>query len=718
MKQVIQNFKTGKLYVDDLPVPSLSEGMVLVENRFSLISAGTERSTTKVGQASLIGKAKQRPDLVKQVLHNLRKEGFAATYEKVKTKLDSLKSLGYSTSGVVAATMDTGNLFQPGDRVACAGAGYASHADVVSVPQNLVVKIPDNVSFEDASFVTLGAIAMQGVRQADVKLGDNVCVIGLGLLGQLTCQLLKSNGCNVFGIDVNERMANLAAETNAVHRSLRATDANLTSSCETFTKGFGFDSVIITAAAPLNNEPIELASAILRRRGVVVVVGAVKMDIPREPHFYRKELELRMSCSYGPGRYDYTYEEKGRDYPYAYVRWTEQRNMEAFLGLVSNRSVDLQPLITHIYDIADAEKAYDLVTGKIQEPSIGILLRYNYDSSHEPKTIDVNSFEPKEQNVAFIGAGSFAQSYLIPNVKRSGSSLDVVITNTGINAKNVALKFGFNKAATDSEIAFDNKGINTIFIATRHDSHAKYVIKGLKGGKNIFVEKPLALALEELEEIRATHERTENARIMVGYNRRFSPSAVKIKSIFSSITAPKVITCRVNAGPIAIDSWIQDKKIGGGRIIGEMCHFIDLMQFFTDAVPVQVYAHSINDNNHTIPNEDNVGIIIKFSDGSLGNLIYVANGNQGLAKERIEVSGGGKSAVIEDFKRIIIYHGNKITSEALSGKGHSQEIHAFIEAIRKGRASPIAFTSLYYTTVTTFKIQEALSTGMPQKINI
>lgn len=382
MKQVIQNFKTGELYVDEVPNPSISENMVLVENKFSLISAGTERGTVKVGKASLIGKAKQRPDLVAQVLQNIKKEGLKATIDKVKTKLDSLKALGYSTSGVVAASMDSNSKFRPGDRVACAGQDYASHAEVVAIPQNLVVKIPENVSFEEASFTTLGAIALQGVRQAEPRLGDKVCVIGLGLLGQLTVQLLKANGCRVFGIDLSKNLIDLAITSGADGAMLR-NDSNLNTAIDNFTDGHGFDSVIITAAAP-SNDPIELSAVISRKKGKVIVVGAVKMDIPRDPDFYRKELELKMSCSYGPGRYDNKYEEDGHDYPFAYVRYTEQRNMETFLDLISQGTVKLDNLITHTFDISEAEKAYDIVLGKVEEPHIGILLAYPESKTKKP----------------------------------------------------------------------------------------------------------------------------------------------------------------------------------------------------------------------------------------------------------------------------------------------------------------------------------------------
>lgn len=715
MKQVIQNFKTGELYVDEVPQPSLSECAVLIENRFSLISAGTERGTVKVAQASLIGKAKQRPDLVKQVLQNIKREGLMATLEKVKTKLDSLKALGYSTAGMVVTSLDSNGFFKPGDRVACAGANYASHAEVVAIPQNLVTKIPDNVSYEEASFTTLGAIALQGVRQAEPRLGDNVCVIGLGLLGQLTCQLLKSNGCNVFGIDVSEAMINLAVDTNAVHHAMNRKGDNLIAALENFTNGHGFDSVIITAAVA-SNDPIELAAEISRKKGKVVIVGAVNMDIPREPHFYRKELELKMSCSYGPGRYDPTYEESGQDYPYAYVRWTEQRNMEAFLRLISNGSVNIKPLITHVFDVEEAEKAYDLVLGKVQEFSVGILLRYKEGSSSTNLPVKVNNLPVKELNVGLIGAGSFAQSYLIPNVKGYGGSLDTVVTNTGINAKNVASKFGFNSAATNGDEILNNKNINTIFIATRHNSHAEYVIKGLKAGKNVFVEKPLAMTAEELEEIKEVYEVLPSPRLLVGFNRRFAPSSVKAKQEFNNCGEPLVINYRVNAGFIPGDHWVHDKTLGGGRIIGEVCHFIDLMQYFTDAVPVRVYADCIDTSSDKIKNLDNISITVKFSDGSLGNIVYLANGDKSMPKERIEIFGGGKAVLMDDFKKISVYNNNKTVSANIFGKGHKEEVVAFLEAIKTGSDSPISFGSLYFTTLATFKILDAISTGLPQEI--
>ena len=697
-----------------MPLPSISKGMVLVENKFSLISAGTERGTVKVGKASLIGKAKQRPDLVAQVLQNIKKEGLKATLDKVKTKLDSLKALGYSTSGVVSASMDTNNLFQVGDRVACAGQDYASHSEIVAIPQNLVAKIPDNVSFEDASYTTLGAIALQGVRQSEPTLGDNVCVIGLGLLGQITCQLLKANGCNVFGIDLSSRLVSLANETTADNAMLRS-DPNLLATIDDFTNGHGFDSVIITAATS-SNDPIELSAEIARKKGKIVVVGAVKMDIPRDPHFFRKELDLRMSCSYGPGRYDVSYEENGQDYPYAYVRWTEQRNMEAFLKLISNGSVNLKPLTTHVFDIIDAERAYDIVLGKVEEPSIGILLKYDESNSLKRQSkFEVNTNALKKINIGFIGAGSFAQSYLIPNVKDTGASLDTVVTTKGITSKNVAEKFGFNHTSSNADDVIGNAQINTVFIATPHNSHAHYAVSALNANKHVFIEKPLAMNSEELKDVEKAYK-DSSVKLMVGFNRRFADVSKAIKKAFENLTEPVFVNIRVNAGFIPKEHWTQNPEIGGGRIIGEMCHFIDLMQYFTDSEPIKVYAECINIANDKMKADDTISIIVKFKNGSVGNLNYLANGSKSLPKEMIEIFGGGIIGRINDFRSGELHQGSKITKLKSSSKGHKQEVEAFLTAIKEGKLSPISFESIRLTTETTFKIIDSLNTGLPQTI--
>jgi len=713
MKQLIQNFKSGELYVDDLPVPSINEGFVLVSNKYSLISAGTERSTVSTAQASLIGKAKKRPDLVKQVIQNYKKEGLKATVEKVRTKLDSLKALGYSSAGVVLASMDTENKFKPGDLVACAGQDYASHAEVVCIPQNLVAKIPEGVELTDASYTTMGSIALQGVRQADPTLGENICVIGLGLLGQITCQLLRANGCNVFGIDVSGSMVALTNETK-IAKAMHRDDPNLIPACENFSRGYGFDKVIITAAGP-TNDPIDLSGQILRKKGVVVMVGAVKMDIPRDPDYYRKELELRMSCSYGPGRYDVNYEEQGRDYPYGYVRWTEQRNMEAFLGLMANGSVNLNHLTTHTFDIKDAVRAYDLVLGKSNEPFVGILLKYEDENAADDYAVQVNIAPLSNLNIGFIGAGSFAQSYLIPNAKKFGT-LDTVVTRNGMNAKNVAQKYGFNHASTDADKVMDSKDINVVYIATQHDTHAQFTSQALKNGKAVFVEKPLAMNTEELEDLNKIYKEQSSPALMVGFNRRFADIITRAKESFQGIGEPLVMNFRVNAGFIPRDHWTQTSA-GGGRIVGEICHFIDLMQYFTGSEPVKVFAECIDSGSSNLKNDDNIAIVVKFTDGSVGNLVYAANGDKALPKERLEIIGGNTVFVVDDFRRGILYRDSKETVIKTSGKGHRQEVEAFMKAIQEGGEMPISFRSIYLTTLTTFKIIDSLASGLPQAIN-
>lgn len=701
--------------VKEVPVPQLQPNYVLVENASSLISAGTERGTVKVAQANLLDKARQRPDLVKQVIQNLKKEGLKATFEKVKTKLDSPKALGYSTAGTVKASLDANNKFKTGDRVACAGQDLASHAEVVSIPQNLIAKIPDNVTFEEAAFTTVGAIALQGVRQTEPKLGENICVIGLGLIGQITCQLLRASGANVFGIDLSDKLvetANKYSCDNAQNRN----NPHLIENCNLFTNGYGFDKVVITAATS-SNDPVELSAEISRKKGSVIMVGAVGMNIPRDPHFYRKELDLKMSCSYGPGRYDPTYEELGHDYPIGYVRWTEQRNMEAFLNAISKKQVNLQPLITHRFEVDHALKAYELVINPEAEFNLGVLLNYperegKYESVTISKRIAAKSSDPV---VSFIGAGSFAQSYLIPNIIPTGGSLHSVSTGRGINAEHVASKFGFAKAESDAENVINDKECNTVFVATRHNTHANYAAEVLNTTKHVFVEKPLAMTGAELEQVSKAYEKTDSL-LMVGFNRRFSKAASKAKQHFSGFDGPLAFNFRINAGYIPPEHWTQNTEIGGGRIVGEACHFIDLMQFFANSLPKTVFAQSLPGTSEADTNSDNVAITITFENGSVGNLTYLANGGKALPKEHLEVFGGGKTAVINDFKSVTLYGNNSSKIIKAQGKGQKEEVASFLNAIKMGSKSPISFQSIYSTTLATFKILDSLATGLPQNI--
>ncbi|MGC8893096.1 MAG: bi-domain-containing oxidoreductase [Candidatus Saccharicenans sp.] len=715
MKQVIQDFKTGKLYVGEVPAPVIKSGYVLVRNRFSLISAGTERMTVSAARASLLGKARQRPDLVKMVIENLKKEGLSETLKKVKTKLSSLREMGYSSAGEVIASMDTNNYFKPGDKVAC-GGGWASHSELVLVPQNLVVKVPESIDLDVAAFTTVGAIALQGVRQADPKIGDLVCVIGLGLIGQITAQILKANGCQVFGIDVSEKMVEIATKMSC-HAAFTRNHPGLDPEVDSFTGGNGFDSVIITASAK-TNDPLILATRFLRKKGVMVLVGAVPIIVPRDPDFYGKELELKMSCSYGPGRYDRGYEETGIDYPYGYVRWTENRNMGAFLKLVEGGQVQLKPFITHVFDIDDAVKAYDLITGKEKGFYIGVLISYLKERQDlMNKTIPMaHEIAPaKGIKVGFIGAGSFAQKYLIPELKKKAKLISVVTAHS-LTSRNVADKFGFERCSTEANDIFEDSKINTVFIATRHNSHADYLISAIKSGKHVFVEKPLALNYDQLNRIAEEYKNYSDRIIMVGFNRRFSPLAVEAFRLFSSLNQPKVINYRVNAGFIPPDHWINTEE-GGGRIIGEVCHFVDFIQYVTNSFPKKVYAECINSSDKKTPSHDNVVITMYLADGSIGVITYTSIGSSRMGKERVEIYGGGNTFIINDFNEAEIYSRNKKKLKR-PGKGHKEEIDAFITALEKGLPSPIDFKSIYYTTLTTFKIVDSLKTGIPMEISI
>lgn len=713
MKQVIQDFKTGELFVDDVPIPSISSGFVLVRNHYSLISAGTERSTVSTAKASLLGKARQRPDLVKQVLDTYKREGFAETLKRVRTKLETLKELGYSSAGTVLMSMDTDGAFKPGDRVACGGSS-ASHSGIISVPQNLVVKIPDSVPFDHAAFTTLGSIAMQGIRQADPRIGEFVCVIGLGLLGQITAQILRANGCRVFGIDTSAAMVDLGNKLGC-HAAVARGDSRLDSEIGFFTGGHGFDSAIITAAAK-TSDPVELSTAILRQKGVIVVVGAVPMNIPREPHFYKKELELKISCSYGPGRYDPTYEEEGHDYPYGHVRWTENRNMAAFVKLLESQSVDVKPLITHIFDIEEAKKAYDIVTGKVEERSIGILLKYPETEEKSIRRVPAPAATAGQPvGIGFIGAGSFAQKYLIPFAQAQGPLL-VLADSRGMTAKSVGEKFKFRSFSADSQDVMADKDINTVFIATRHNSHGELAVTALKAGKNVYVEKPLTIYEADLPRVLEAC-RPGAGRLMVGFNRRFSPLARQTKGLFNGLSEPLVVNYRVNAGFIPKDHWTQTGE-GGGRILGEVCHFVDFLQYLTGANPERVFAECVSNPNTKMNNQDNVAITIRFSDGSVGLITYLACGDRLVEKERIEIFGSGKSFIINDFRTAESYVNGRRRKIKDPGKGHKEEVGLFIASIRDGLPSPIPLESILYTTATTFRIIDSLRTGLPQDIAI
>ncbi|MFN8358420.1 MAG: bi-domain-containing oxidoreductase [Candidatus Kapaibacterium sp.] len=705
MLQVVQFQKTGEMLVEELPAPSCRAGGVLVRTVNTLISAGTERTSVASAQSSMLERARSQPEAVKQVIENVKKDGILATYERVKSKLESYKTLGYSASGIVIESRC--EEFSPGDRVACAGAQFANHAEIISVPKNLTTKIPDNVSFAEAAYTTLGAIALQGVRQADLRLGETVAVIGLGLLGQLTVQFLKASGCRVVGLDINENLFEMAKKygCDATFPSSRDSAASI----RAFTRGLGTDAVIITASTS-SDEPMLLSLDIARKKSPIVIVGAVPMNVPRSP-FYEKELELKISCSYGPGRYDPSYEEGGNDYPAGYVRWTENRNMGAFLDLIADGKVDVKSMTTHHFPVTAAKDAYDLITGKKSEPYLGIVLDYPERKEALNRTVKVSNFEKKSSiGIGFVGLGSFAESMLMPPLKSAKVDFVGVSTGTPVNAKSAAQKYGFRVCSTDSMEIIKNKDVNAIFCASRHDSHARYVLAAIAERKPIFVEKPLCVNREQLTEIDAAVS-ANNGRVMVGFNRRFSESFRAIKKFYADRSEPMAITYRVNAGFIPKTSWIQDPN-QGGRIIGEGCHFIDTMAYLTGSVPVKVYAEALSSPNREIMHHDNVIITIKFADGSVGVLEYFANGDPAVAKEFCQVFCENKVAVMNNFKTVELTLGKKTKTLNFDGsKGQREEVAATIEAIKSGKEMPISYEQIRGVTLATFAAEESMATG-------
>lgn len=681
MKQVLQNYKTGELAVKDVPAPRQSKGNVLVENTFSLISAGTEKSTVDMAKKSMVGKAAARPDLVKKVLSQVSKNGVIDTAKMVLNRLDSMAALGYSSVGIARNVGRDVDDISVGQRVACAGQNYASHAEMITVPKNLCVPVPVNVTDEQAAFVTLGAIAMQGVRQANPKLGDIVAVIGLGLLGQITVQLLVANGCQVIVTDLDPKKLDLARSFGAL---AAVSPEELDEVVLAHTGEKGVDSVIITASTKANS-PIESAANITRIKGTVVVVGAVGMNLPREP-FYVKELDLKLSMSYGPGRYDSRYEEDGIDYPYHYVRWTERRNMVAFLQLISQGKVNVDSLISHTFVISDAESAYKLIESG-SEPFLGILLSYPENKTKSNISIKVMDNGLKKFNLGIIGAGNHVKDMLLPNLlNKSDVSLLGVCSGTGVNARALADKLKANQCTTDYKELLTYENVSTVLIGARHDMHAPMVIDSLKANKHVFVEKPLCLTLEQLDEINSVYAEAaqKGTKLLVGFNRRFSSHAKKVKAFYEGRKSPLVMTYRVNAGAISKDHWIQDLTVGGGRIIGEACHFVDLMQYVVGATPTQVIGFSIEEHYSGVTEDQSV-LVFKFSDGSVGNLIYAAGGDSSLAKERFECFGDGKSAVIDDYKVTSLYQNGKLSKHQTSkvDKGFKQEMDAFVSMVTK-----------------------------------
>jgi predicted dehydrogenase len=715
MRQLIQSYRTGVMKVEEVPPPSARPGGVLVRTVRSLVSAGTEKMVVDLAGKSLLAKARARPDLVRKVISTARKQGVRSALQKARTRLETPIPLGYSAAGVVVEVGEQVSEYLVGDRVACAGAGYANHADYNYVPRNLVAKIPDGLGMDAACFATVGAIALQAVRQAAPTLGERVAVLGLGLIGQLAVQLLRANGCRVLGFDPNPQRAKLAEELGAQ----AAVASDLGSVAEGFTRGQGVDAVIV-AASSASADPLEQAGEISRLRGRVVVVGLVGMEIPRDL-YYRKELDLRMSMSYGPGRYDPVFEERGFDYPIAHVRWTEQRNLEAFLDLAAEGRLELDRLTTHRFCIDDALDAYQLISSG-REPYLGVLLEYGAEdqapASPAPSVSLASRPAAGERvGIGLLGAGSFGQSVLLPALKKAGGTDNIAIASAGgMTARRIGEQYGFRVATADADEIIRNPDVNAVFVLTRHDLHAPLVIRALEAGKYVFCEKPLALSADELEAIARAREGA-TGDVMVGFNRRFAPLVEEIARHFQDRSHPLVMQYRINAGQVPPEHWIFDPVEGGGRILGEVCHFVDLLQHLAGAPPRRVFAESIAGDTR-YRGDDNVSLTLRFADGSLASVVYTAAGDSRIPKEYLEVFGEGRAAILEDFRTLSLARdgGTRKIRSANQDKGFEQEMRRFLAAVATGGPPPIPFEQSLATTRATLAALSSLRNGQPQPV--
>jgi predicted dehydrogenase len=717
MKAILQNFKTGDMTVADVPPPSATTGCVLVRTVASLVSVGTERSIIELAKMNPVQKARARPDLVRKIITKVGQEGLLSAAQSVLNRLSTPLPLGYSSAGIVEAVGAGVTDLAPGDRVACAGAGYANHAEVVCVPRNLVTSIPEGVAFQDAAFVTLGAIALHGVRQANLTLGESVVIIGLGLIGQLAAQLCAAQGCRVFGIDLDPAKVALA---KSLGMEAGSSDSDATQAVFAFTRGRGADCVLITASTK-SSAPIAQAAELARDRARVVAVGDVGLDVPRRP-YYDKEIDIRLSRSYGPGRYDPAYEEKGRDYPIGYVRWTENRNMEAFLDLVALQRVKTAPLITKRFAIEQAAEAYESILGG-SDAVIGAVIDYDPDKPQETTVRLVAAQRPRVANevrIGLVGAGAFAQSVLLPALKKvAGVHITGVTTRSGLSARTVADRFGADSATSDAHALIASPDVDAVLIATRHDTHADYVAEALAQGKHVFVEKPLAVDAGGLNRVVAAHAAAGGdgaPLVLTGFNRRFSPLTQILKKHIAG--KPLAMTYRINAGAIAATSWVQDAEAGGGRIVGELCHFIDTMQALCGAPVTEVHASAVGDQSRLPADPDNLAVQLRFADGSVGAIVYASGGSADFGKERLEVFGGGISAAIDNWRKLTVRGpGVRIdeTRWLSAAKGHAEEMSAFIGAIRNG-TMPIPFATQVNVTQATFAVQASLREGAPVSV--
>jgi predicted dehydrogenase len=713
MKQLLQNLKNGQTTIEEVPIPTPRAGQALVRVAASLVSAGTERMVVEFAEKSLVGKARSRPDLVKQVVDKMQREGIVPTLEAAFNRLDSPMPLGYSSAGVITALGPGMDGFHIGQRVACAGGNYAVHAEYNLIPRNLLTPLPDSVDFESAAFTTLGAIALHGFRLAEPQLGENVAVIGLGLLGLLTIQLASAAGCRVWGVDTDPERVALASQFGIAACSRQTAE----DSARAFTANRGFDSVIICADTA-SNDPVTLAGAIARDRANIVATGAVGLTFPRKIYF-EKELSFINSRSYGPGRYDPSYEENGRDYPIGYIRWTEGRNFEAVVGLLENGKLKVESLITHRFPIEQAAEAYEIITGKKKEPFLGVLLRYQVSGdqlsvqSDCAENLTPDTEKPDAVKLGVLGAGLFANATLLPALKKvKDVELVGIASSGGLHAAHSGKKFGFRYACSDEEQILNDPDINTVLILTRHDTHADLAVRALQAGKHVFVEKPLAvngnqlLVIQEQLQI-TTQGQATHQLLTVGFNRRFAPLAQQLHNNLATRQEPLYMHYRVNAGYIPLNHWTHDPEQGGGRIIGEGCHFIDFLAFLAGSAPVSVSAVALPDGGKY--REDNVSMTFTFADGSIGIVDYLANGDKSFPKERVEVFCGGSVAVLDDFRVLETVRDGKRKTAKLWGqdKGHFSEMQALVRAIRAG-VPPISYEQLIGVTKASFAAVESI----------
>lgn len=695
MKQILQSLKTGATEVAEVPVPGVKRGQLLIRTTHTLVSAGTERMMVEFGKAGWIDKARQQPDKVRMVLEKIRVDGLHPTIEAVFNKLDQPLPLGYCNVGRVVKVGAGGTAFEEGVRVVSNG----KHAEVVSVPFNLCAKVPDSVSDEEAAFTVLGAIALQGIRLVQPTLGETVVVTGLGLIGLLTVQLLRAHGCRVLGLDFDVEKLELARQFGAEVVDLAAGQDPI-KAAESYSRGRGVDAVIVTAATN-SSEPMHQAALMCRKRGRIVLVGVTGLDLSRDD-FFKKELTFQVSASYGPGRYDPNYEEKGQDYPFGFVRWTEQRNFEAVLDLMADGRLDVKPLISHRFDIGEAEKAYDLVGGA--GPSLGILLTYSgLDITATSRTVRLSTSQLSRSvshsgsaSVSFVGSGNYATAVLIPAFREAGAQLRSVASSAGVSGLHAGRKFGFDETTTDTNRLFADDATQAVVITTQHDSHARFVLQALRGGKHVFVEKPLCLTLAELLEIEAAYvEASKDSAgppmVMVGFNRRFAPQVQKVKQLLTGVTGPKAFVTTVNAGAIPADHWTQDPEVGGGRIIGEACHFIDLLRFLS-GVPLTSWQRLSMGS----PTQDTVSLHLGFADGSIGTVHYFANGTKAFPKERLEVFAAGRVLQLDNYRKLTGYGWPGFSKMNLwrQDKGQKACAKAFVQAIEGRAPVPVPFDEI------------------------